>query len=180
MSRNVLTGFACAFAIAAPLAAQEPQPTSPQTGTPPSQTAAATAAVSIEGCLMRELDVPGRRVTDEMRSRTNTDNDFVLIDAKPAQNARATSAAPRESPQPDTPVGTSGSVSTSPVMYKVKNVDAAQLEEHKNQRVRIQGTLDRTDRTNNPDTYAGDLVLLRGSAVEKIEGTCPAPSNEKR
>ena len=129
---------------------------------------------------MREIDVPGRHVPDEVRARTNTDNDFVLIDAKPAQSAKSTSAAPTESPQPDTPVGTSGSVSTSPAMYKVKNVDTAQLEEHKNQRVRIQGTLDRTDRSNNPDTFAGDLVLLRGSAIEKIEGTCPAPSNEKR
>jgi hypothetical protein len=178
MNRKLLAGLAYAVAIAVPLAAQEPQPRSPQTSTPPSQAAAPNAAVSIEGCLMREIDVPGRHVPDGVRSRTNTDNDFVLVDAKPAQSAK--SAAPTESPQPDTPVGTSGSVSTSPVMYKVKNVDAAQLEEHKNHRVRIQGTLDRTDRTNNPETFAGDLVLLRGSAIEKIEGTCPAPSNEKR
>jgi hypothetical protein len=65
-------------------------------------------------------------------------------------------------------------------MFKVKDIDGAQLSEHKNQRVRIQGTLDRTDRTNNPDTFAGDLVLLRGTAIEKIEGACPSKSNDKR
>lgn len=65
-------------------------------------------------------------------------------------------------------------------MFKVKDIDPAQLVEHKGQRVRIQGTLDRTDRTNNPDTFAGDLVLLRGTAIQKIDGECPAAPNDKR
>ena len=65
-------------------------------------------------------------------------------------------------------------------MFKVKDIDSAKLVEHQNQRVRIQGTIDRTDRTNNPDTFAGDLVLLRGTAIEKIEGACPSKSNEKQ
>ena len=174
MSRNLLAGLAVAAALAAPLAAQEPQQTAPPAAPP--QSAAPPAAVTIEGCLVRELDVPARRPPDAARSQTNTDNDYVLIDAKPA-GARST--APTTSPQPDTPVGTSGSVTSSPVMFKVKDIDAAQLVEHKNQRVRIQGTLDRTDRTNNPDTFAGDLVLLRGTSIEKIEGACPAKSNDK-
>jgi hypothetical protein len=130
---------------------------------------------------MRELDVPGRRAPDAQRSRTNTDDDYVLIDAKPTtQSAKSIPTTPTTAPQPETPVGTSGSVTSSPVMFKVKDIDGAQLSEHKNQRVRIQGTLDRTDRTNNPDTFAGDLVLLRGTAIEKIEGACPSKSNDKR
>ena len=178
MSQNLFAGLACAIAIAAPLAAQEPQQTAPKPSTS-SQPSAATAAVTIEGCLMRELDVPGRRAPDAAQSRTNTDDDFVLIDAKAAQDSKATTA-PTASPQPDTPVGTSGTVTSSPAMFKVKDIDSAKLVEHKNQRVRIQGTIDRTDRTNNPDTFAGDLVLLRGTAIEKIEGACPSKSNEKQ
>ena len=173
MSRNLFAGLACAVAIAVPLAAQEPQQTAPKLSTP----AATATAVTIEGCLMRELDVPGRRAPDAVQSRANTDDDYVLIDAKAAQDSKAT---PTTSPQPDTPVGTSGSVTSSPAMFKVKDIDSTKLVEHKNQRVRIQGTIDRTDRTNNPDTFAGDLVLLRGTAIEKIEGACPSKSDDKR
>ena len=177
MSRTFLaSGLACALAVVGPLAAQEPQQSPPQP-TPPSSAAAAQAAtVSIDGCLMRELDVPGRRAPDAMTSRTNTDDDYILIDAKPSQSATpsSTTTTAAKTPQPDTPVGTSGSVTASPAMYKVKEIDQAQLVQHKDQRVRILGTIDRTDRTNNPDTFAGDLVLLRGTAIEKIEGECPA------
>ena len=184
MSRTFLaSGLACALAVVAPLAAQDPQQTPPQPTTPSSAAAAQAATVSIEGCLMREVDVPGRRAPDAMRSRTNTDDDYILIDAKPSQSATqssTTSTTSAKTPQPDTPVGTSGSLTASPAIYKVKEIDQAQLVQHKGQRVRILGTLDRTDRTNNPDTFAGDLVLLRGTVVEKIDGECPAKPNDKQ
>jgi hypothetical protein len=178
MTRAFLaSGFACALAVAAPLAAQDPQ--QPPTQTPPSSASTAQAAtVSMDGCLMRELDVPGRPAPEAVRSRTNSDDDYILIDAKPSPASQgATTSA--KTPQPDTPVGTSGSLTGSPAMYKVKGIDHAQLVEHKGQRVRIQGTFDRTDRTNNPETFAGDLVLLRGTAIQKIAGECPAKANDK-
>lgn len=179
MSRTFLaSGFACALAVAGPLAGQDPQ--QPPTQTPPSSAATAQAAtVSLDGCLMRELDVPGRPVPEAMRSRTNSDDDYILIDAKPSPaSLGATTSA--KTPQPDTPVGTSGSRTGSPAMFKVKDIDHAKLVEHKGQRVRIQGAFDRTDRTNNPDTFAGDLVLLRGTSIQKIEGECPAKANDRK
>jgi hypothetical protein len=58
-------------------------------------------------------------------------------------------------------------------MYKVKDIDEAELERLKGKRVRIEGSLDRTDRQGNPATFAGDLVLLRGTSIKPVEGSCP-------
>ena len=51
---------------------QEPRPQAPAT----------TARATVEACLYKEVDVPGRHVPDEVRSRTVTDEDYVLAKAK--------------------------------------------------------------------------------------------------
>jgi hypothetical protein len=70
MSRRFLAGFACTVALATSVRAQAPQ----QPASPAAQTAASAQAniVIVEGCILKEGDVPGRRPPDELRSRAVT------------------------------------------------------------------------------------------------------------
>ena len=91
MTRVVGCGAACIVALTASLAAQNPpsqpqpkptpNPTSPTYPQPaPSRPAAESQApmVTVEGCLYREVEVPGRAIPEADWQRVNTDNDYVL------------------------------------------------------------------------------------------------------
>ena len=70
---------------------QEPRPQPP----------ASTALATVEGCLYKEVDVPGRHVPDQVRSRTVTDEDYVLAKARVVKGiapAAKADAKPGEAP----------------------------------------------------------------------------------
>ena len=48
----------------------------------PSDRSRPPALVTMEGCLYKEVDVPGPHVPDAVRSRTVTDEDYVLVRSK--------------------------------------------------------------------------------------------------
>jgi hypothetical protein len=171
MSRRlVVYGFAYAIALSAPLLAQNPPQTPPAqpTGQPSASVQAEANMVRIEGCVFKEIDAPGRKVPDDVRSRVETDDDYVLANPKMIQG----SAPPAAAAEPQ-PTGTSGTASSS-MMYKVKDIGKAKLKDEVGHRVQIDGVLQHVDRAGKPLTFAFDLVELRGTTMRRVEGECPA------
>ena len=165
MSRNVF-GWSAAgmFVLAAGLAAQEPTP-SPQTPPrAPSAQEQPAATVTVEGCLVREQDVPGRK--PNVAERAGVMEDYILTSTKmvkgtPPQQASATG--------PGEAVGTSGAVP----MYDVKGISDEQLKEFAGKRVQIEGTF--ADATRSPAAGAAeDLIDIRGTTIRAAAGDCPA------
>jgi hypothetical protein len=166
MKRQLLTfGFICsAFVTVA--AAQQAQPPATAAEAREQQ---ATQMVTIEGCLMREADVPGRRPIEADRERVKRDDDYILTDSKVIKGTAPAAASPRASdPQP---TGTSG---VAPQMFKVEKLPLDELHGHRNQRVRIEGTFRYPDRAGNVVSPATDLVKIDGTKLTSIEGTSPA------
>lgn len=173
MSPRVLAyGLACSVTLAVPLLAQNPPPSTAQA--PNSQPSAAlqadVAIVKVEGCVYKEIDAPGRRPPDEVRSRVETDDDYVLSDAKMIEGpAPSSTDAPQAAA---TPTGTSG-VAAAPLMYKVKDISKGKLKDEVGHRVQIDGTLQHVDRAGHPRAFAFDLVELRGTTMKRVPGECP-------
>lgn len=124
--------------------------------------------VTVEGCIMREADVPGRK--PNIAERAGIAEDYILTSTKMIKGS-----APRATTQPrpgDTPTGTSG---TRAAMYEIEGINDEQLKQHVGQRVQIEGTFQNVDRaTATPEqrTPADDLVELRGTTIRKVPGDC--------
>ena len=119
----------------------------------------------MEGCLYKEVDVPGRHVPDAMRSRTVTDEDYVLARFKVIKGS-----APPPAVRPDaTPTDSSA---PPEAMYKVK-ASHLKLGEHAGQRVQVDGSFDHQDRSGKPVSFANDLVIMNGTAIREVPGDCP-------
>ena len=138
MSRRFLgCGFAVAVALSSTALAQNPttQPPPAQQQPPmtrpaePAKAAGATGTpVTIEGCVVREVDAPGRTPPPEMQSRANTDDDYILTETKVITGATSGAAA-ATNPSADRPTGTSG-MAGSALMYEIDELDKGQLKEH--------------------------------------------------
>jgi hypothetical protein len=174
MRRHVFAGaLAGAIALTSAVAAQDPpaQPATPQT--PPAQDQPRTSqarAVTVEGCVMREADVPGRR--PNVAERAGVAEDYILTSTKMIKgSAPAGTTAARTA---ETPTGTSGSPAA---MYEIEGIDDQELKQHVGQRVQIDGMFENADRaTATPErgTPADDLVEIRGTTIRKVAGECPA------
>ena len=172
MSRLFACGIACAAALTVSLSAQNPAP--PTQSTPQTAAAQDHAAhgdmVTVEGCLFKEVDVPGRRPPASEQPRVNRDNDYVLVNIK---MIKGSAPAVAERPKPDdAPAGTSGVVTSGP-MFKVEEIALGELETNAGQRVQIEGRFQHVDRAGNTVSPATELVKLRGTAMRKVEGSCP-------
>ena len=152
------------FVLAAGLAAQEP-PAYPQPGsrTPPAQEMKA-ATVTVEGCLVKEQDVPGRK--PNVAERAGVLEDYILTNTKVVKGSapQASTAKPGEA------VGTSGAAAQ---MYDVKGLADDKLKEFVGKRVQIEGTF--ADASRSPAAGASeDLVDIQGSTIRAAAGDCPA------
>lgn len=147
MSNRILGAVTVGLALAASVAAQDQ-----------------TKAVTVEGCLLREADVPGRKPS--LVERTGISDDYILTSIKMVKGS-APAAPPRAA---DTPTGTSG---TTGSMYEVEGIDEATLLKHVNQRVQIDGIFDHVERASTTSP-SGDLVEIRGIAIRQVAGECPA------
>jgi hypothetical protein len=164
---RIVQGLVCAVALATPVMAQNPT----QAPAPQGATASLEAVmVRIEGCVSRDVDAPGLKPPEGLRSRAEEDEEYVLTNTRmvqsPAQSS--TTLLPAE-----TPTGTAG-IATSSQMYQVKDVSKAKLKEEIGRRVQIDGTLEHVERTANPVSFATDLVALRGTMIRRVDGDCPA------
>ena len=169
MSR-FLVGCAGALMLSATLAAQDPPPRQDPATRPPAAQQDTAKAVTVEGCLVREADVPGRQ--PNVAERAGVAEDYILTSTKMIKGsapAGAGSARPSE-----TPTGTSGAAGA---MYEVEGIDDEKLKQHVGQRVQIEGTFENVDRAQAPkegQTPADDLVEIRGTVIRKVAGNCPA------
>jgi hypothetical protein len=129
-----------------------------------------SVAVTVEGCLMREADVPGRTPPTADVERVKRDDDYVLT-----QTTMIKGSAPAPAPAAaaaETPVGTSGAATS--LMFKVEKLGGTDLNEHRGKRVQIDGTFRNADRADNTVSPATDLVKLDGTAIRPVAGDCPA------
>jgi hypothetical protein len=164
MTRN-LVGWAVAgvFALAVGVIAQDPPQTPPQTRTPAVQD---QPMVTVEGCLVREEDVPGRK--PNVAERAGVMEDYILTNAKVIKGA-----APKGTmtPKPGEPTGTSGKLAP---MYDVKGIADEQLKPLAGRRVQIEGRFADVDKTPPGAGQTEDLVDIRGTTIRAAKGECPA------
>jgi hypothetical protein len=162
-----------------PPAAQEPRSTPEPMGT----------TVTLEGCLYREQDVPGR--TPNVAERAGVLEDYILADAKIATGQSATPS----------PTGTSGvaggtvAPSSIATMYKVEKIADERLRAVVGKRVEVTGRIDAgASDTNRPTGTAGatpspdrnpaspdriEIPEFEATDVKEIAGSCPATPARK-
>jgi hypothetical protein len=172
MNRNAFAAaVVLALGLTTALAAQNPPPTQPP-AQPPSASQPAMAqpqSVTLEGCLVREKDVPGR--APNPAEKAGVMEDFILTSARIKTPGSA-------APTAEQPTGTSG---VKIGMYEVKGLESNRLEEFVGQRVEIVGKVNPKDvserareKTNPAGEPAGDLPEIQATSIKKTEGTCPA------
>jgi hypothetical protein len=168
MSSRIVGSTALAsLALAIGVAAQAPassQP-QPQTAAKPPQ-AVSAAAVTIEGCLVREQDVPGRK--PNIAERQGVMEDYILTSTKIVKGS-----APTASTRPDQPTGTAGTAAGSR-MYQVKVIDDEKLKALVGKRVQVEGTLADLDEPKTPSPGAEDLADIESSSIRQVSGECPS------
>jgi hypothetical protein len=149
-----------ALALSATVVAQAPQPPQGQSqATPPAARAQGQAqAVTVEGCLVREADVPGRK--PNVAERAGIAEDYILTTTKMVKGSA--------------PAAKAGAKAG---MYEVEGLDDEQLKPHLGHRVQLDGTFENVDRASAPPergTPADDLVEIRATAIRHVAANCPA------
>jgi hypothetical protein len=173
MRRALFGGtLAGALALTVTVAAQNPPSQPPRTSTPqdPPRAEAQKTMVTVEGCVTREADVPGRK--PNVAERAGVAEDYILTSTKVIKgSAPPTSSAARSG---DTPTGTAG---TQAAMYEIEGLDDERLKPHVGRRVQIEGTFEHVDRAREaPErgTPADDLVEIRATTIRQVAGECAA------
>jgi hypothetical protein len=153
---------------------QQPTPQKPTTQTQP-RTQDQGSVVTVEGCLMREADVPGRK--PNVAERAGIAEDYILTRAKLVKGT-APRASASEERRGESATGTSGTTpGTLGTMYEVEGIDDERLKQHVGRRVQIDGTFENVDRAGaakEQRTPADDLVEIRGTTIRQVSGDCPA------
>ena len=180
--RRHLIGCTLAGALALPatMAAQNPPAQQPTPQAPATQDPARTQdearMVTVEGCLMREADVPGRR--PNVAERAGVAEDYILTSTKIIKGSAPAARPTGEARPGDKPTGTAGTPGTAQgTMYEVEGIDDERLKQNVGRRVQIDGTFENVDQARDrPEakTPADDLVEIRGTTIRQISGECPA------
>jgi hypothetical protein len=146
--------IAFTVAVTAHAAAQGQAPNS--AGTPSSSgstSSPAAGGVTVDGCLLKEVDVPGRRPPEDLLQQAERDNNFVLTTTSVTQGS-----APADAP--------------GPLMYKVQGLKKGELKTLAGKRVTIEGRFDKLGRAKNQVSFATDLVELKGAVIRVAGGDC--------
>jgi hypothetical protein len=112
--------------------------------------------VTVEGCVMREEDVPGRK--PNVAERAGLGEDYILTNTKMIRGSLP-----------------AGKPATQNIMFEIEGIDDAKLKQHAGQRVQLEGTLENVDRaraTPEPGKPADDLVEIRATSIKQVAGTC--------
>jgi hypothetical protein len=168
MRREIL-GFAFAMAIGSAAHAQSTPKPAGNAGE--SRTQNTAAHVTVEGCVMKEVDVPTRRPPENARAQAEADDDYVLTSTKVISGTAP--AGPGKSPSESATTGTAGTTSPA-LMYDIEGVAKDRLKMHAGKRVQIEGTFDHLENAKLPVTFATDLVELKATTLRAVPGACPA------
>jgi hypothetical protein len=150
------SALAGAVMAAAGSAAQTPPPQEPKAQVPAAQGTQESQMATVEGCLMREADVPGRK--PNVVERAGVAEDYILTAAKVVKGAAPSG------------VGARG-------MFEIEGISEDQLKQHVGKRVQIVGSFQNVDRaqaTPERATPADDLPEVRGTTIRAVSGECPA------
>ncbi len=141
---------------------QNPPQNPPRPAAPAAKDSASMATV--EGCLVREADVAGRK--PNVAERAGITEDYIVTSAKVVKGSAPGGSAQAAKPG-ETPVGTSG----AQAMFEVTGINESELKDNLGRRVQIEGTFENLDR--GP---ADDLVKIRGTVIRPVSGECsPKP-----
>jgi hypothetical protein len=136
------------------------QSSSSQSRQPPpdlSRAGIESAPATVEGCLRREADVPGRK--PDIAERAGIAEDYILTETRVVKGGTAAS----------------NDVNARGTLYDVQGLSADQLKSNLDKRVQIDGTLEHSDRvarTARNDPATGDLPQLRGKVIRSVSGDC--------
>ena len=153
-------GFVLAMAVGSAAHAQSTPPTGSASGSPGHRPA---APVTVEGCVMKEVDVPSRRPPENERARAEADDDYVLTNTKIISGTAPSPAKPHTE-----------SANVPALMYDIEGIAKDQLKMHVGKRVQIDGAFDHVENAKLPVTFATDLVEIKGTALRSVAGACPA------
>jgi len=166
--RQRFLGFTFAMVVASAGYAQSAQ--KPAGGGTPLASHSAGTSVTIEGCVMKEVDVPGRKPPENLRSQAEADDEYVLTSTKMVSGTGT--SAPTTSATGGAPTGTSGETSGGP-MYDIEGIAKDELRKQVGKRVQIEGVLDHLENAKLPVSFATDLVELKGTTIRSVSGSCP-------
>jgi len=114
--------------------------------------------VTVEGCVMREADVPGRK--PNVAERAGIAEDYILTNSKMIKGS-----APGATPAKQN------------VMFEIEGIDEARLKQNVGRRVQLDGAFENVDRSRaapEPGTPADDLVEIRATSIRQVAGDCQA------
>jgi hypothetical protein len=151
------------LAGSAAIAAPEPQYPPPKASTPAAQPA---QMATVEGCIAKEEDVPGRK--PNVAERAGVLEDYILTQARVVKGSAP--GSPQAKPG-ETPTGTSG----AQTMYEIEGITDERLKQLVGKRVQIEGRFENVDRAQaRPEsrTPADDLVEIRGTTIREVSGDC--------
>jgi hypothetical protein len=158
----------------------------PPTTQPQPQAMQHEAATTIEGCVYREQDIPGR--SPNVAERAGVLEDYILVAS--ADTASSTAGATGTSGTSTAP--TAGSATAAKAkMFKLEHADDSKLSAMVGKRVRVTGKADmehgdkaatgaaQADRTpGNPDKI--ELPEFEVTSITETAGTCPAKPADKK
>ena len=194
MKRLWMSGAAAVMAMSiSSLGAQTPQqpPTQPPTTQPPTTQTPASATAStqtaatttIQGCVYREQDIPGR--SPNVAEKAGVMEDYILV-AAPAGMSATAGTSGTTPPAAAGTTGTAGAAMSGIKAYKLEKVADEQLRAVVGKRVEVTGRVDAergdtatgTASTPARDANVGpdkiELPEFEVTSIKEVEGTCPA------
>lgn len=191
MKRLWMSGAAAVFAISmASVGAQTPQTppqqTPPQTQPPssqyPAQQPSTERTATLQGCVYKEADIPGR--TPNVAEKAGVMEDYILVTAASSSGTAGTTGTT----PPSGTAGTSGMASMAGKAYKLEQIADEKLQAVVGKRVEVTGRVDpgATGTTGTrPDTNPAspdqiELPEFEVTAIKEVEGTCPATPQIKK
>jgi len=135
------------------------QSTSPARGAPSDRSRSSSGTpATVEGCLHREGDVPGRK--PNIAERAGLSQDYLLTESRIVKGS-----APAGAPD----------ASGHSAIYDVQGLSSDQLKSNVNRRVQIDGTFEHEERAQKGPEVNGtgnDLVELKGTTIRSVSGDC--------
>ena len=127
------------------------------------------ASVTVEGCVMKEVDVPGRRPPENLRSQAEADDEYVLTNTSVISGTAP--AAPAAAAAGGAATGTSCSTSAG-LLYDIEGISKTELRKQIGKRVQIEGVLDHPEHAKLAVSFANKLVELKGTTIRSVSGAC--------
>ena len=185
MKKYVMSS-ACALMLAGAVASAQSTTSSqqPPTSQPQSQAMQHEMTTTVEGCVYREQDIPGR--APNVAERAGVLEDYILVASTDSSTAGATGTSGTSA----APTGTSG-MAMAAKMFKLEHADDSKLSALVGKRVRVTGKADmekgdkaatgapQADRTpGSPDKI--ELPEFEVTSITETAGTCPAKPADKK